>query len=293
MTLPGATIHGHEFVRRSTWPSSRCVLSMDEVDHKKQRRQYRWSQEARELVRRCASTQPSARDRGTREAELKVLLSKLVVVSGHPRRACWYFARQMGITAKQEYRKWTIAEQQRLLDLTGLNPLREVAKIMRRSERSLRSKLHKLGASSQMGRDWFTKYTLAEALHVRADQVQRWLDRGWLKARTVETGGLKKEIIDADDFADFCKQHRAAVVGRRLHAERLDFIQNFVFPSSHAALLPLRERGYKKRGRDSDVADDRKHRNGHEDVVHRAQPEAGEGELDLGARANGTGTNVA
>lgn len=241
---------------------------MDEADYTKKRSQYRWSQEARELVRSYASTQPSVPERATREGELKELLSKLVVITGHPRRACRYFARQMGITAKQEYRKWTFREQQRLLDLMGLNPLSEVAKIMRRSERSLRSKLHKMGASSQMGHDWFTKYTLAEALHVRADRVQRWLDLGWLKARVVETEGLKKQIIDADQFAEFCKLHRTEVIGRRLNVERLDFIQNFVFPPSHAALLPLRERGYKKRNRDSGEADEENRGNRREEVVH-------------------------
>jgi len=101
--------------------------------------------------------------------------------------------------------------------------------------------LKRLGANAQMGRDWFTTFTLAEALHIRVDEVQRWIDRGWLKCRSVETGRLKKKIIDADDFAEFCKQHRTAVIGRRLNAERLDFVRNFVFPPSHVELLPVRE----------------------------------------------------
>jgi len=92
-----------------------------------------------------------------------------------------------------------------------------------------------------MGRDWFTKYTLAEALHIRATEVQRWIDQGWLKARIVETGRLKKEIIYADDFAEFCKRYRTVVVGRRLSMDRLDFVRNFVFPPSHVELLPVRE----------------------------------------------------
>ena len=42
--------------------------------------------------------------------------------------------------------------------------------------------LRRLGANGRMGRDWFTKYTLAEALHIRAEEVQKWISRGWLKS---------------------------------------------------------------------------------------------------------------
>jgi hypothetical protein len=43
---------------------------------------------------------------------------------------------------------------------------------------------------------------LAEALHIRHDEVQKWIDRGWLKSRSFQTSGLKMQIIDPDDFAD-------------------------------------------------------------------------------------------
>jgi hypothetical protein len=111
---------------------------------------------------------------------------------------------------------------------------------MRRSPTSVRSMLHRLGASARMGQDWFTKHALAAALHVRADEVQRWIDRGWLKTRLVASDGLKRQLIDAEDFCDFCKQHRRKVVGNRLRVDRLDFVQTFVFPPSHMELLPVR-----------------------------------------------------
>jgi len=101
--------------------------------------------------------------------------------------------------------------------------------------------LRRLGANGRMGQDWFTKYTLAEALHTRAEEVQKWIERGWLKCRIVQTGRLKKEIIDAADFCEFCKHHRVEIVGRRLNADRLSFVQTFVFPPSHMELLPVRE----------------------------------------------------
>jgi hypothetical protein len=78
-------------------------------------------------------------------------------------------------------------------------------------------------------------------LHIRSDEVQRWIDQGWLKCRIVETTGVKKRIIDPDDFAEFVKQYGQAVVGRRLNVDGLWFVQNYVFPPKHAHLLPLRK----------------------------------------------------
>ncbi|HEV2398759.1 MAG TPA: hypothetical protein VGS27_17575 [Candidatus Sulfotelmatobacter sp.] len=111
---------------------------------------------------------------------------------------------------------------------------------MRRSPTSVRAMLHRLGANARMGQDWFTKHALAEALHIRADVVQKWIDQGRLKCRTVSTDGLTRQLIDAEDFCDFCKQCRQQIVGNRLNLDRLNFVQSFVFPASHAELLAVR-----------------------------------------------------
>jgi hypothetical protein len=118
--------------------------------------------------------------------------------------------RRFGIAAREDYRGWTKAEQEQLLNLIVLHPSPEVAKTLRRSIRSIRSMLHKLGSS----------------------------DQGWLKARLVDTGRLKKVIIDPDDFAQFCKRCRDAAIGRRFNAERLEFLRSFVFSPSHGEWRP-------------------------------------------------------
>jgi len=202
------------------------------------RRTFRWPGTAHELVR-----EHLAKPQGQRleEDEMKALVSRLLEISGNPRRACWRFVRNAGITSRRNYRQWTKPEQQRLLDLMASHSLAEVTILLRRSVTSIRAMLHRLGASARMGQDWFTKHTLAEALHVRSEEVQKWIDRGWLKSRVVPTSGLKREVIDADDFCQFCKQHRSEIVGRRLNMERLSFVQTFVFPPSHMELLAVRE----------------------------------------------------
>lgn len=221
--------------------SAESVCIMDEEHADRRRRTFRWPKEARELVRihlNAQRTQPRGQDSGH---ELRILVTKLVEVSGNPRDACWRFLRQSGIVGKRAYLQWPERAQQRLLDLIAVQPLPEVAIAMRRSPGSIRSMLYRLGASARMGQDWFTKYTLAEALHVRAEEVQRWIALGWLKCRIVQTGKLEREIIEADDFAEFCKRHSREIVGRRLNIDRLNFVKDFVFPPSHAELLPVRE----------------------------------------------------
>jgi hypothetical protein len=191
--------------------------------------------EARDVVAQHLVTgRNNSDDPRSERAAARTLVSRLVKLTGNPRDACCRFVRRFGITAREDYQGWTKAEQEQLLDLIVLHPPAEIAKTMRRSTRSIRSMLHKLGASARGGRNWFTKFSLASALHTRADEVQKWIDQGWLKARLVDTGRLKKVIIDPDDFAQFCKQYRDAVIGRRFNAERLDFLQSFVFSPSHA-----------------------------------------------------------
>lgn len=199
---------------------------------------FRWSKMDRDLVR----TNLNAEGR-----QLSDLITKLVEESGNPRHACWRFARQLGIRAKRAQRGWTPPEQQRLLKLLDLHSVPEIAQLMRRSESSIWHMLYRVGANAQMGKDSFTKYTLAVALHVRPETIESWISRGWLKARELQAGPGKRTIIAAEDFCEFCRQHTRKAVGNRLTKERLDFVYHFAFPPSHAELLPVRE-SKKERG---------------------------------------------
>ncbi|HYT18951.1 MAG TPA: hypothetical protein VEW05_01845 [Candidatus Polarisedimenticolia bacterium] len=213
---------------------------MEQVSRIVTRRTFRWPGAARELVRAYLNSPESSDSGPSGHRALKVLITRMAAVSGNPRGACWRFIRHLGVRSKRSYRPWTKPEQQKLLDLISAHSLEETTVLMRRSSTSVSSMLHRLGASARMGQDWFTKHALAEALHVRAEEVQRWIDRGWLKARTIGTNGLKLQLIDANDFCEFCKQHRREIVGNRLNVDRLNFVQTYVFPPSHAELLPVR-----------------------------------------------------
>lgn len=231
------------------------------------RRRYQWPGEARALVAgylRCGY-EPGE----TRPLQLSVsaLVTDIAKLTGHPRDICFRFVRQLGVGNKKAYTAWTRPEQQRLLDLISLHPPHEVAKLLNRSTGSVYRMLNRLGASAQMGREWFTAYTLAQTLHISSKEVQKWIDTGLLGSRLVETGGLKKKIIDADDFAEFCKKHQSIVVGRRLSLDRLEFVRTFVFPPRHTELLQVREGGYKRKN-SGDEADEVDTSLGEEDNGH-------------------------
>jgi hypothetical protein len=223
---------------------------MGEIDDVRRRRTFRWPKEARELIRayhQRSQVQEHA------EADRRLLVTRLANISGNPRDACLRFLRELGVDQKRIYRDWTKPEQQRLLDLITTMPVEEAAKSLRRSAGSVRSMLHRLGIGGQTGREWFTKFSLSRALHTRPDEIQKWIDCGWLKSRSLTNAGTKAKIIHADDFCQFVKEHGRAVVGRRLTYDALWFVQNYVFPPSHAELLSLR--GTYKKHEASDETD--------------------------------------
>jgi hypothetical protein len=217
--------------KASSWLPT--LKAMGEKKSPHHRRTYQWSKEARDLVHA---------NRAAAGTQLSSLVTALARVSGNPRYACWRFVRRLGVKAKgRSYHRWTEPEQRRLLHLIEVYPTAEVARMLRFSQEAVRAMLKRLGASANMGKDWFTKYTLAEALHVRVEKIQQWIDADWLKVRWVEAGRIQRAIIEAEEFCRFCKEHRREVIGYRLNRERLDFIQQFVFPPSHAELLAVRE----------------------------------------------------
>ena len=224
---------------------------MGEADGVPKRRVFRWSNDATQLAREYQ--QRINRGQEHDETTRRRLVTKLAEVSGNPRDACLRFLRELGVKQKRVYREWTKAEQQRLIDLVSSMPVEEAARILRRPATSVRSMLHRLGLGGKTGREWFTKFSLSRALHTRPDEIQKWIDRGWLKSRSLAAAGTKAKIIAADDFCQFVKQHGRAVVSRRLTYETLWFVQNYVFPPSHADLLSVRGTYKKQVGSESNT----------------------------------------
>jgi hypothetical protein len=202
------------------------------------RRRFHWSVEARQFVTDHRPQIEKARDH--RGGDREQILLKFVQISGNPRGACLRFLRRLGLAEKRSYQEWTRHEQQRLIELIDNVPVEEAARILRRPPASVRSMLHRLGLGVRQSREWFTVSLLAQALHIRRDEVRKWIDRGWLRCRVVQAQSVKVQIIDADDFCSFVKNYGREVIGNRLSYEGLAFVRDYVFPRSHADLLSVR-----------------------------------------------------
>ena len=202
------------------------------------RRRFRWSEDAMRMV---AQYQNELERGGTRHAiEHHELAEKLETISGNPRDACLRFLRRLGLAEKRSYREWTKPEQQRLVGLIDSVPVKEAARMLRRPVGSVRSMLCRLGLGARQSREWFTPSMLAQVLHVSRDEVRRWIYRGWLRCRIVEAQSVKIQVINADDFCEFVKDHGRQVIGNRLNYEGLAFVRDYVFPRSHTDLLSVR-----------------------------------------------------
>ena len=212
--------------------------ALRDMDNQKSRRVFRWSQEAKQLV-----NEYQERMRATPlfvGIGRKQVVTQLSEISGNPRDACLRFLRRMGLVERRSYREWTKPEQQRLIELIDSVPVHQAARILRRSIGSVRSMLHRLGLGVRQSREWFTPSLLAQSLHISREEVERWVSRGWLQCRSVQTSGLKMRIIEADDFCEFVKHHGREVVGRRLTYDGLLFVRNYVLPPKHAEILSVR-----------------------------------------------------
>src|ERR1700722_4235578 len=222
---------------------------MGEDESVRKRRVFQWSKQARDLAREYKQRMIAGQHLA--QADRSVVAARLVEISGNPREACLRFLCRSGVSQKRPYREWTKPEQRRLLDLITTMPVDEAAKILRRPPGSVRSMLHRLGVGGRTGREWFTKYSLSRALHTRPEEIQKWIDWGWVKSLSLPSTDAPAKIIYADDFCQFVKDHGRAAVSRRLTYDALWFVQNYVFRPSHAELLSVRGTYNKHGGRDN------------------------------------------
>lgn len=199
------------------------------------RRHFRWTKEARDLVRTYI----------LEGGQQQKFITELANITGHPRSACLRFARKMGLKTKRSYKKWSEREIADLKRLHGANSSKMIAAKLSRTVHSVRTELKRLGMTARVEADRFTKYTLAMLVHARPEVVQEWIDKRGLKAHREGTDRLPRWIIMAEDFICFCKRNPRAVLGRRLNEARLEFVCKFIYPPGSS-----RNRNGRARSRD-------------------------------------------
>lgn len=105
------------------------------------RRTFKWSKNAREMVRQELSRSALAGDR----IRLRDLTSALAQESGNPRDACLRFTRQMGVSQKRDYRAWTEKERAYLCSLWQSHSVAFIAADLNRPRPAIYAMLRRLG----------------------------------------------------------------------------------------------------------------------------------------------------
>jgi hypothetical protein len=204
---------------------------MDNSIFKRRRKTFRWPARAAELAKANMNAT------GPQRTQVVAQLSQL---TGNPMPACRRFIERMGNKAKIPYKKWCPKDQEKLLELLDKYTVSETSQQMRCSRRSIYAVLRRLKIGASMRQDAFSKSRLAAVLHVRFYAVDSWIRNGWLKARVIQIGQVRRTVIKPDDFVQFCLKYREVVIGNRLNVERLEFIYKYVFPPDHNYLLSVR-----------------------------------------------------
>jgi len=205
---------------------------MGNSEQRRKPRTFRWSRTARaEVVVNINAEGP----------QLRELVTKLAEISGNPRDACLRFARQLGLKAKQPYRKWTEEEQKKLENELEVHKVRKVAIRLGRTPSQVYGMMHRLGISGKKLTDKISMYAVARALSKHPRVVRQWIQSGALEAENEGTEQVPRWMISQEDLQRFEKKHRKLIAASHVDRERLRFICGYVFPASHESVLRTRE----------------------------------------------------
>jgi hypothetical protein len=99
-------------------------------------------------------------------------------------------------------RPWTPADDDRLLNLAGYEPVRRIAQRLNRSVRAVRFRMAALGISARVTDAWSLR-ALWKMLRVRSSRLSYFIGNGILKVRDAR--------ISASSLAAFCEQNQPSV----------------------------------------------------------------------------------
>jgi hypothetical protein len=140
--------------------------------------------------------------------KLEPLVRRLQRHTGNSRESCWRFIVQYGLKGTIEHRRWTEQELEAAREELTKHSVEEVAKKLKRSAKALRCALQRNDLSVRDIRcDCFSVESLSRVLHVRKDEVLRWIKEGWLPAVTRSQGNRQSYSITPEGFAQLYKKH--------------------------------------------------------------------------------------
>ena len=116
----------------------------------------------------------------------------------------WERAKELGFDQKyvRERPPWSAADDALLLDFAQEQSVKTIARLLHRSEATVRWRFAKLGESSRVG-DNYTQEELARDLRVSPRTVRRWEAVGFLERRD---GRITHESLE-----EFCRKHASEI----------------------------------------------------------------------------------
>lgn len=149
--------------------------------------------------------------------KLAQLVRRLQRQTGRRHEECWRFIIKYGIKAETDNRRWHPEELDEARELLTRYPVEEVAKRLNRSPNALRSALHRRQLSVREIRcDCFSLEALAQAVHVRPQEVLHWIEQGWLQATVTKQGDRNSYRITPEALAALYKHHLHDLLKRRI-----------------------------------------------------------------------------
>jgi hypothetical protein len=116
----------------------------------------------------------------------------------------WERARELGFDQRfvQECPPWSAADDAYLLDYAQEQSVKTIARMLHRSEKAVRWRLAKLGASCKV-EDNYSQKELARDLRVSPRTVRRWEAAGFLERR--------EGRITHESLQEFCRKHASEI----------------------------------------------------------------------------------
>lgn len=186
-------------------------------------RTFRWPRTARAEV---------AANINAERRQLRELITKLVQISGNPRDACLRFARQLGVKAKQDYRRWSKEDLAQMESDLEVHKVRKVAIRLGRTPNQVYGMMHRLGISGKAKfTDRISLYAVARGIRKHPRVVRQWIQIKALHAQNEGTEAVPRWMISQEDLQQFEKKHHKLIKASHVDRQCLKFMCEYVFPS--------------------------------------------------------------
>jgi hypothetical protein len=186
------------------------------------RRRYDWPPEAERLARQKPRIHPSH------------LVQQLHNITGHPVEACWRFVQKFGIQRPTRYRSWSGRDQGKVLEMSELRPVPEIAKHFGVSAKAIYHVVAKNHRRVARRSEWFGLNALAKYLTVKPEKVRGWIASEMLRCVVEEHGKLRYTLIAGAELVRFCKTYKEELLRQRIPEKRILFLVDYVIAADVA-----------------------------------------------------------